>query len=79
MILILGQFLQIGFEEGFNEFIAIELADLQTGILIARHIGWVPSQEVASQLVNGIITFFLEGFNDFVDGPGKPFPSWKRV
>ena len=50
---------QITAQHGLQQIVTIHLADHGTGILIGRDLGGVFGQDIAHQLIDRIIAFFL--------------------
>ena len=62
---------QITAQHGLQQIVPIHLTDQGTGILVGRDVGGVFGQDIAHQLIDGVIAFFLECvvhlLHDFMD------------
>ena len=53
-------FAQIAAHERLQQLVAVELADERAGVVVIRDIGGVLRQDIADDLVDGVIALFLQ-------------------
>jgi hypothetical protein len=65
---------QIALDQRLHQFIPVQLADHASGIVVVGDIGGIFRKQITDDLINGIVTFFLQGVEHRAQDPAHAIP-----